>query len=213
MLACHGPILSRHLYPWSPKNLYLFLTKWPSLLSRNFKQKPTHVSTDRMVFTALWGIYHMYPSLYVLGFFFLNSKACYISPALSSFEVHREIIFIELQKISCTWLHCSHTLANIDPVCIRPPHWGLHTSVLLVIYVFLWTNDFRMHDFKNSHFVTPFLSAIHNRSHNIKFTSAMVSSSQVFYVLVTLLWTSYFHTHMNACVRFERKKYCIIQRL
>ena len=204
MLACHGPILSRHLYPWSPKNLYLFLTKWPSLLSRNFKQKPTHVSADRMVFTALWGKYHMYPSLYVLGFFFLNSEACYISPALSSFEVHREIIFIELQKIYCTWLHRSHTLANIDPVCIRPPHWGLHTSVYLS-YVFWWTNDFQMQNFKNSHFCTPFLSSIHNRSHNIKFTSALVSSPQVFYVLVTHIFVSLLFSHtMNACVRFEK---------
>ena len=144
-------------------------------------------------------------------FSLLNSEVCNISPALSSFEIHREIIFIELQKISCTWLHCSHTLANIDPVCIRPPHWGLHTSVLLVICI-LWTYDFWMHDFKNPHFFTPFLSAIHNRSHNIKFTSAMVSSSQVFYVLVTHTFVNllFSHTYECMCAIWRKKHLCPI---
>ena len=63
----------------------------------NFKQKPTHVSADRMVF-VLFGVNTICILLFTSQVFFLNSKACYISPALSSFEIHREIIFIKLKK-------------------------------------------------------------------------------------------------------------------
>ena len=38
--------------------------------------------------------------------------------------------------------------------------------------------------------------------HNIKFTSALVSS--LTYLSHKFLWTCYFHTHMNTCVRFEK---------
>ena len=53
---------------------------------------------------------------------------------------------------------------------------------------------------KNSHFCRPFLSSIHNRSLNIKFTSALVSSPQVFYVLVTHIFLNLLFSRTYECM-------------
>ena len=168
MLARHGPILSRHLYPWSLKNLYLFVTKWPSILSRNFKQKPTHVSADRMVF-VLFGVKIPYVSFSLRPrlFFLLNSEAYYVFPAWSSFEVHREIIFIKLKKNYPAHDYIALTRWQTSIQFVSGLRTGASTQVFYLSYVFLWTYDFRMHDFKNSYFSTPFLSAIYTTDHTI----------------------------------------------
>ena len=138
-------------------------------------------------------------------FSLLNSEVCNISPALSSFEIHREIIFIKLKKNYPSHDYIALTRWQTSIQFVSGLRTGASTQVFYLSYVFWWTNDFQMQNFKNSQFCTPFLSSIHNRSHNIKFTSALVSSPQVFYVLVTHIFVSLLFSHtMNACVRFGK---------
>ena len=143
----------------------------------------------------------MYPSLYVLGFFsLLNSEAYYVFPAWSSFEVHREIIFIKLKK---TILHMITLLSHVgkhrsslyQASALRPPHKCFTCHMYFCEHMIFECMISKIHTF-----FTPFLSAIHNRSHNIKFTSAMVSSSQVFYVMVTHTFVNLLFSHTYECI-------------